>query len=271
MGISAALTLAGLGGYSWRIEPHWLEFVTRDLAIRNLPAVLHGRTLAQISDLHIGARVDSSYIINSLRRVNALKPDLIAITGDFMTCSAAEQVPEVERVMRTLALPPLGCFAILGNHDYGRNWSNPEAVGALLPTLQRLGIQVLRNTSALVAGLQIIGIDDLWGMNFQPEQVLSTLDLVAPSLALCHNPDAADLPIWNGYRGWILSGHTHGGQVKPPFLPPPLLPVKNPRYVAGVVDAGDGRTLYISRGLGYLHRVRLNVRPEITLFTLKPA
>jgi predicted MPP superfamily phosphohydrolase len=73
------------------------------------------------------------------------------------------------------------------------------------------------------------------------------------------------------FRGWVLAGHTHGGQCKPPFLPPPLLPVKNRRYVAGEYDIGPGRWMYINRGLGYLRRVRFNARPEITLFTLMQA
>jgi predicted MPP superfamily phosphohydrolase len=77
-----------------------------------------------------------------------------------------------------------------------------------------------------------------------------------------------DEHVWNGYRGWILSGHTHGGQCKPPFFAPPVIPVRNRRYTAGAFDLYDGRWLYINRGLGYLHRVRFNARPEITVFTL---
>ena len=70
------------------------------------------------------------------------------------------------------------------------------------------------------------------------------------------------------YQGWILSGHTHGGQCKPPFLPPPMLPVKNKKYSAGKFDLKDGKTLYINRALGHLWQVRFNVRPEITIFEL---
>lgn len=119
-----------------------------------------------------------------------------------------------------------------------------------------------------MAGLQIAGVDDLWSPNFAPEQVVPTLDAARAALVLCHNPDAMDRPDWAGYRGWILAGHTHGGQCKPPFLPPPLTPVVNKRYTAGEFDLFDGRRLYINRGLGYLHRIRFNVRPEITVFTL---
>lgn len=91
-----------------------------------------------------------------------------------------------------------------------------------------------------------------------------------PALALSHNPDSVDLPGWENHAGWILAGHTHGGQCKPPFLPPPLLPVANRRYTAGEFRLSGGRRLYVSRGVGHLTRVRFNVRPEVTLFELRP-
>src|SRR5207249_9777558 len=94
------------------------------------------------------------------------------------------------------------------------------------------------------------------------------LDPAKPSLVLCHNPDTADLPVWRDFRGWILAGHTHGGQCRPPFLPPPLLPVANRRYTAGEFQLDGGRKLYINRGIGHLLPARFNVRPEITIFRL---
>jgi uncharacterized protein len=135
-----------------------------------------------------------------------------------------------------------------------------------------MGIRTLRNRSEQVAGLQLVGIDDLWGPNFYPGSVVPDVDWSRPTVTLCHNPDAVDLPSMAACRGWILSGHTHGGQCKPPFLPPPVLPVKNLRYAAGEFDVGSGRWLYINRGLGYHpHRVRFNVRPEITVFRMRNA
>jgi predicted MPP superfamily phosphohydrolase len=79
------------------------------------------------------------------------------------------------------------------------------------------------------------------------------------------------MDVWQNYRGWILAGHTHGGQCKPPLFNPPVLPVKNRSYTAGAFDLGDGRQLYINRALGSSWPVRFNVRPEITVFTLAAA
>jgi predicted MPP superfamily phosphohydrolase len=271
------LALAGtlVGGavplYAWRVEPHWLRVVRRDLPITRLPSVLDGRAIVQISDLHVGPVVDSDYLIAAMEFVSGLGQDLTVITGDFMSCRSTERVDEVARVVSHLRPGPMGCLGVLGNHDYGRGWLDAEAADRLCRRLDGLGVSVLRNESRSVGGLQVVGLEDLWGPFFQPERMLSTTDWDRPTLVLCHNPDAVDLPIWSGYRGWVLSGHTHGGQCKPPFLPPPILPVKNLRYTAGAFDLSDGRRLYINPGLGYLKRVRFNVRPEVTVFRLRAA
>jgi predicted MPP superfamily phosphohydrolase len=122
-----------------------------------------------------------------------------------------------------------------------------------------------------VDGLQIVGLDDLWGRRFDSVTPFRSLDPSRAMLALSHNPDTADLEAWHGFEGWILAGHTHGGQCKPPFLPPPIVPVRNKRYTAGVFELPGGRTMYISRGAGHFLQVRVNVRPEVTVFTLQRA
>jgi predicted MPP superfamily phosphohydrolase len=256
--------------YTWRVEPHWLRVVRRDLSVARLPTGLAGKTLVQISDLHVGAIVDTNYLIRALEFASGLGQELTVITGDFMSCEASERVDEVARVIAHLRPGPLGCVAILGNHDYGRGWRHADVASRLCRTLEKLRITVLRNELRTVGGLQIVGLDDLWGPFFAPEPMLRATDWDRPTLVLCHNPDAVDLPIWSGYSGWILSGHTHGGQCKPPFLPPPLLPVRNTRYTAGAFELAGGRQLYINPGLGYLRRVRFNMRPEITVFRLVP-
>jgi predicted MPP superfamily phosphohydrolase len=119
-----------------------------------------------------------------------------------------------------------------------------------------------------VSGLQIVGLDDLWAKRFDLETPMAALDPARAALVLSHNPDTVDLAGWGAYNGWVLAGHTHGGQCRPPFLPPPLLPVKNRRYTAGEFYLSGGRRMYISRGVGHLLQVRFNARPEITLFHL---
>ncbi|QDU20090.1 metallophosphoesterase [Urbifossiella limnaea] len=265
---AAALTGLGLGLYTWRVEPHWLEFVRRDLPIRDLPDALVGRTLAQVSDIHVGPRVDPDYLAASFRALSALNPDVVTLTGDFVSATGTERVDEAAQLLENLSRPSLGTFAVLGNHDYGAGWNNPRVADQLTKRLADVGVRVLRNQSADVSGLRLTGLEDVWGPNFDLRTVQAALAAEPPGLVLCHNPDAADVNVWGRYRGWILSGHTHGGQCKPPFLPPPLLPVANKRYTAGEFDLGDGRRLYINRGLGHLTRVRFNVRPEITLFRL---
>jgi predicted MPP superfamily phosphohydrolase len=264
-----ACLCAGTGFYTWRVEPHWVEVVRRALPITGLPDAMCGRTLVQLSDLHVGPEVEDDYLIGAFRRVAGLEPDVLVLTGDFMTCRAGEQVEHTLRVLEHLRPARLAALGILGNHDYGVGWKRPEVADRLAAGLAGLGIDVLRNETRDVHGLTVAGLDDLWCGRFQPKKVLPGLDPKGANLVLVHNPDAADEPGWHGYKGWVLCGHTHGGQCRPPFLPPPILPVKNRRYTAGEIDLDDGRRMYINRALGHLRSVRFNVRPEITVFTLR--
>jgi predicted MPP superfamily phosphohydrolase len=258
---------AGVGLYTWRAEPHWVEFVRRQLPIANLPASLAGRTLVQLSDVHVGPRVDDDYVIDTFRKVAALKPDLVVMTGDFISHSATV-FDQVAAVYRHFPTGRLATLAILGNHDYGPGWSHPEIAARIVEAVAPFGVTVLRNQVHEVEGLQVAGLDDWWAHRFAAAAPLQQLDVTRAAIVLSHNPDTADLPVWSGYQGWILSGHTHGGQCKPPFLPPPLVPVLNRRYTAGEFDLTAGRRLYINRGVGYLLRVRFNVRPEVTVHEL---
>ncbi len=257
--------------YTWRIEPHWLEFVYRDLPIANLPPSLTGKRLVQLSDLHIGPQVDEDYIIEAFQRVAATQPDFVVHTGDLITYRNAGTIEQARRVLEHFPRGRLGTAAILGNHDYGRNWSDAVVATKVERILHEAGAVVLRNARVHIAGLELIGTDDLWAWRFSVSKACHGLDPLQPSLMLCHNPDACDLAGWECYQGWILAGHTHGGQCKPPFLPPPLLPVRNRRYTAGEFSLSGDRKLYINRGVGHLLRVRFNVRPEVTVFRLLPA
>jgi uncharacterized protein len=262
----------GLGGYAWLIEPHWIEVVRRDLSIRFLPDALIGKTLVQISDLHVGPEVSDSYLRDAFQTVSRFAPDILVVTGDFMTCNSDEELDHVCRVLEGLVPGRLATVGILGNHDYTRSHRNIKVADRLTARLTGLGLRMLRNESCDVHGLTISGADDLWSGQCDIDRVTRKLDNDKANLFLLHNPDAADGGVWEGYQGWILCGHTHGGQVKPPFLRPPFTSVANRRYVEGEVDLYDGRRLYINRGLGVVkYPVRFNARPEITVFTLRRA
>jgi len=269
--LKGMLRLAGLslipGIYTWQIEPFWLEFVEKKMPIKNLPENLVGKTLMQLSDIHVGG-VEDAYLIDSFTKAKNFKPDFVVYTGDFVNYGNAEEINQLEGLFKHAVNGNLGTFGVLGNHDYGHGWKEPKVADNVAKILQDVGINILRNEQVEVDGLNMIGIDDFWSTNYNPQKVMKKYDASKASIALCHNPDACDDPVWNGYQGWILSGHTHGGQCKPPFLDPPIIPVKNRRYTAGEIDLKDGRTLYINRALGNLMQVRFNVRPEITIFEL---
>ena len=261
--------LSGL--YTWQVEPFWLEFVRKKMPIKNLPDDLRGKTLMQISDIHVGNRFDYSYIIESFEKAKSFKPDFVVYTGDYVSYEDEMQLEQLKEVLVHCVRGTLGTAGILGNHDYGKNWSEQSVADEISYLLEKSGIRVLNNKQEEFEGLNIIGFDDYWALNFAPQRVMDQYDHSKANLVLCHNPDVCDLDVWNGYEGWILAGHTHGGQCKPPFLDAPLLPVKNKNYAQGEIDLKDGRTLYINRAIGHLWQVRFNVRPEITIFELEQA
>jgi len=255
--------------YTFNVEPYWLEFVKIRMPIENLPKQLEGKTLMQISDIHVGDDFDYNFIIQSFKKAQKLNPDIVVYTGDFVSYKNKKQFVQLKHVMKHAVKGKLDTLGVLGNHDYGYKWAQPKVAQSICSILERNGVSVLRNSSKSIRGLNIIGIDDYWATNFKPRKALSQYNKHKANLVLCHNPDVCDLIVWSDYKGWILSGHTHGGQCKPPFLPPPILPVKNKNYTSGKFDLKDGRILYINRALGNSMPVRFNVRPEITIFKLE--
>ena len=268
-------SLVGFGAltsfYSWQVEPFWLEFVHLKMPVKNLPDNLIGKTLMQISDIHVGPIVRNNFLKDSFRRAAKLEPDFVVYTGDFVHYEGPQTLVQLQQIAQNFIKGKIGTAGILGNHDYGKSWADPNVAHSITEILESFHIPMLRNDQIETEGLNFMGIDDYWGTNFFPEEIMQKYDSGKANIILCHNPDVCDVNIWNGYQGWILAGHTHGGQVKPPFLDAPVLPVENKRYDKGKIDLKDGRILYINRALGHLWQVRFNVRPEITIFELEKA
>ena len=267
--VATAAGIGGLGIYTWLVEPHWLQIVHRSMPVRNLPPELIGASLLHASDLHIGPQVDDAYLARAFSLIRSLAPEIVVYTGDFIS-NHTDIHNHAPRLFSQLACGTLGTLGILGNHDYGSGWHDERTAGRVVTMAEEAGVRILRNEQVSTHGLTIVGMDDLWADRFDPVASLSGLDAADPAIVLVHNPDAVDQVGWGDYSGWILAGHTHGGQCKPPFLPPPLLPVRNRQYTCGEFTLTHGRHLYISRGVGHLTRVRFNVRPELTLFKLTP-
>lgn len=274
-GLGAGIVAVPLGvlGYTLEFEPHWVEIVRQDLKIDHLPPSLVGRTMVHMSDLHIGPQVSDDFMLDCFRRVREISPDFVVYTGDYISYRRDRGEAQYAQLRDVFSQSPrgrIGTIGILGNHDYGVSWSELPVARRVAAEVERAGVHMLHNEVTNVGGLDFIGVDDLWAFKSDTRAALSKRTSEA-AIALCHNPDAQDALDWGDYRGWVLAGHTHGGQCKAPFLPPPLLPVQNKRYVKGVVTVNDRRTLYINRGIGHLIQARFNVRPEITVFTLSSA
>ncbi|MFJ1261345.1 metallophosphoesterase [Capnocytophaga canis] len=256
--------------YAWQIERHWVEVVSMKMPIEHLPKHLEGKTLMQISDLHTGRWVSNDYLISTFEEMRKYDPDFVVYTGDYVTYKNKKVLyDKLEEALQHCVKGRLGTIAVLGNHDYGVNWREPKVADSIVELMRSHQIVVLRNERIQIEGLTFIGLDDLWAGEFNASKAFENYDAAQANVVLSHNPDTCDLEVWQNYQGWILSGHTHGGQCKPPFLTPPVLPLKNKEYASGKIELSNQRTLYVNRGIGHSIPVRFNVRPEITIFELE--
>jgi predicted MPP superfamily phosphohydrolase len=262
----------GLLGWTSLIEPFWLEVNHQVLSVPKLTDAWVDKRLVHISDFHTGY-VNRSYLRRVVETVNSLEPDLLLFTGDLTDRRKGDVNLDAElgSVLSRLKPARILTLGTLGNHDYGTTYKNADMADEVIDIAERYGIRIVRNEKITLDGLDFFGLDDFWSPRFRTNLsfLQNEVDVNRPAICLCHNPDACDVPIWGDFQGCILSGHTHGGQCKPPFLPAPLLPVVNRRYTQGFFTLDARRQLYITRGVGYSMQVRFNCRPEITVFTLK--
>ncbi len=262
--LGSAVLGIGTLGYSYFIEPFWLEVTHTAVRLPNLPPSFDGLRLVVISDIHYGWRVGERQLRRVVERTNAQQPDVICLLGDYVTRRAGYRFPTL--LARLVAKE--GIFAVLGNHDYfGHEQAN---VG----WLQSGGAQVLRNQHATLeregAHLHFAGVEDLRSHNYDLPAALRGLPGTECRVLLAHNPDFVDR-IAGQRVDLMLCGHTHGGQVILPFFGAPHLPHKHEELLRGYCDH-HGLPLYVSRGIGMSgipHRLR--ARPEIAVLTLHRA
>lgn len=269
---AGACALGGL--YAWRFGDHWMRIERREMPIKGLGEGFDAATLVHISDLHCSPIVLERYLRQCVELINSLEVDFVAITGDFIT-GRKYYARRVGRILSKLA-PKVATLACLGNHDYGVFHPNGtgEVEGLSEYVTERLAhadIFVMHNESRTFrrgeSTLQFVGVGDYWTMGFDPHLGFEMIDPAAPTIGLCHNPDAAALMGRCGAQ-LVLSGHMHGRACRDTRLADMVFPMQCKKFWAGHYDLGDGKSLYVNRGLGYGRRVSLNARPEITLFTL---
>ncbi len=284
---SALLREGKVSNMDWVFAgPLSVEKVT--IAIADLPPSLQGTKLVQLSDLHYdGLRLSEDLLAQAIEASNQAEPDLVLLTGDYVTDSPNPIHPLVQRLKHLQSRA--GVYASLGNHDICHRQSKAVVTDALTS----IGVGVLWNEVAYPFGpeLPLVGLADFWSREFNPAPVMNQLDPKTPRLVLSHNPDSAE-PLQQWRVDLQLSGHTHGGQIViPGFGPAPVLlkmiQQKLPKsvqrrlsYVNTVVRVVEhwewaqglhqvGRNqLYINRGLGTYPPARLFCPPEVTVITL---
>src|SRR5690606_26833749 len=132
---------------------------------------LDGKKLVQLTDLHIGPSVSDSFLLETFDQIKNLSAEFVVYTGDF-TSHESNLFSRVAKLFAHLPLGRSGTFGVLGNHDYGIGWRQPEVADRLASMAQNAGLQILRNSSAEAGGLNVVGLDDLWAKKFRPEEVL---------------------------------------------------------------------------------------------------
>ncbi|HEX5227147.1 MAG TPA: phosphodiesterase YaeI [Bryobacteraceae bacterium] len=257
--------------YAFGVEPEWLQRTVTQVKLpcRNLNRTVR---ILHLSDFHASAVVPFSLIENSITLGLETKPDVICLTGDFVTDATPIDEAAYARILRRIsgAAPT---FAALGNHDGGA-WA--ASVGGLKDTtmvqaLLRAGhVSLLHNRSEMVRigdqSIRFVGVADLWSNEVDGDSAFTGVSADDPAILLAHNPDTKDAL---ADRPWdlMLSGHTHGGQVVLPFLGAHFVPVRDKRFIAGLKE-WNGRQVYITRGVGNVRGVRINCRPEVTILDL---
>ena len=255
------------------LEANRPRIVRKELPLRRWPARLDGFTLVVLSDFHYDPYFSMHPLHASIGMVNDLQADLIVLTGDFVTAplvgsddeKAASAAEPCARLLRQMHARH-GLWAVMGNHDRATDAKR------VTRALQAEGIHCLANQSAAIerdgARFWLAGVDDVLDRANDLQKALHSVPSDEATVLLAHEPDYADI-VARSPVDLQLSGHSHGGQIRLPWLGPLYLPDLARKYVWGLYRVGD-LTLYTNPGLGTIRvPVRLNCPPEITLLTLR--
>jgi predicted MPP superfamily phosphohydrolase len=260
------------GAYPFFVEPRRLAITRRAFPVRNLPPELDGLRVVQLTDIHLGPWNSVGYVRDVVAAANSLDPDLVALTGDYVLRSSDYVAPAAATLAGLRA--KVGVVGVLGNHDW---WED----GPLSHReLTRVGVRMVDNARVFVTpsrqltdspqeGLCVAGVGDLYTNRQLYDQALGGLPGDMPRLLLSHNPDVAEERpfVTSGLRvDLMLSGHTHGGQIRLPVIGAPVTMSRyGQKYLRGLVQ-GPACPVYISRGLGMaMLPVRLGSVPEIAV------
>lgn len=245
-----------------------LEIVPVRVTLPHLRRPFEGYRIVQISDIHMDSETPTDYLPQIAEIVNQQEPDLVVVTGDFVTVNSALHADALIEGLSQLA-PRDATLAVLGNHDH-YPWSDSDVIRWMI---HESGMIELSNAVHTVrrgdAVLHVAGVDDVTSRHENLEFVLQELPDEGPAILLCHAPDFADISGATGRFDMQISGHSHGGQISLPLIGPPIFPRNGRKYTAGMYMV-QGMLVYTNRGIGYGHpRIRFNCRPEITVFTLR--
>ena len=249
--------------YASRVETENLRLEKVRIPVQGLGPGLDGLRVVLMADFHLYPHTTIDLIGRAVQMANRLKPDLIVLGGDYVL-REVDSIFDLAPVLAGLNAKH-GVFSILGNHDH---WSGAEVVSR---GLQKSRLPLLRNQGVTLAvgrdRLYLAGLDDGWVRRHDLGLALDNRPSGVPTVALMHEPDFADEFSQDHRVSVQLSGHSHGGQVRFPFIGSPFLPPYGRKYDQGLYRVGR-MWLYTNVGIGVTAPVRLNCPPEVTEITL---
>jgi len=270
--LGSTIALFGVGGgtyyYAHEIEPATLKITKEIITSHNIPTPFNHFKIVQFSDTHLGFQYSFSQLEKLVQKINDQKPDLIVFTGDLIdepqTFQSSQRLVEILQQLQA----KVGKFWIYGNHDHGGYGT--EMVNDIMT---QANFQLLKNSHENIEleneAITLAGVDDLILGSPDLDVALSSSNEEQFTILLAHEPDYASVAVDHSVDVQ-LSGHSHGGQVRFPFIGHLYTPIYAEKYVQGKYELNNGKfLLYVNRGIGTTRLpFRFLCKPEIHVFTL---